>query len=392
MFSFGDGLYSSLWGDGYCSGATAANFRPPWNYDLMNIGYIFATIPTALIFLGTILAVIRFLRQPTALGFLLLGLVFAAAFGLFFMSLRVTSYAQAKAFYAMPALAAFCVLAATGWHWVSARGRFVQWMVTTGFLAWILIVFGAFWISPRQPLTWMMRGVQADQCGRYSEAADHFSKALRLDPGYLPARLRLANVLSAQNHLKEAQQEVEDAAAAFPRRPEPRIELASLFQTKGDDEQALLHLRQALVLAPDTPDIQHQLASCLMRMGRLDEAADAYRQGVSLHPLDYGMLNDLAWLLASSEDARLRNGAEAVCLAERACELTLYRQPILLGTLAAAYAEAERFEEAVATGQKAHDLASALGETAVAEKNAKLIELYQAHQPYHENSKKRPGK
>ena len=64
------------------------------------------------------------------------------------------------------------------------------------------------------------------------------------------------------------------------------------------------------------------------------------------------MLNNLAWILAASADPQVRNGPEAVLLAERACKLTDYKKPLLVGTLAAAYAEAGRFPEAVATARK----------------------------------------
>ena len=72
-------------------------------------------------------------------------------------------------------------------------------------------------------------------------------------------------------------------------------------------------------------------------------------------------LNNLAWLLAAHPSDALRNGAEAVRLAERACELSEHREPVMLGTLAAAYAEAGRFGDAVKTAEKARDLAAATG-------------------------------
>jgi tetratricopeptide (TPR) repeat protein len=98
-------------------------------------------------------------------------------------------------------------------------------------------------------------------------------------------------------------------------------------------------------------------------------------------------LNNLAWKLATSEKTGVRNGARAVQLAEQACGLTHYRVTPLMGTLAAAYAEAGRFDEAVATGQKACALATELGETNLLKRNQELVTLYQAHQPYHESIK-----
>ena len=113
-------------------------------------------------------------------------------------------------------------------------------------------------------------------------------------------------------------------------------------------------------------------------MGRTREAVVQYREALRLNPDLAGALNNLAWVLAASPDDELRNGAEAVRLAERACELTHYGQPLFIGTLAAAYAEAGRFPEAVTTAEKVEQLAT------TAAKNRQLLELYRAGKPCHE--------
>ena len=95
-------------------------------------------------------------------------------------------------------------------------------------------------------------------------------------------------------------------------------------------------------------------------------------------------MNNLAWILAANPDATLRNGAEAVALAERACKLTDYKEGVFVGTLAAAYAEAGRFPEAVSSAERARSLALAAGQKDIARKNLELLELYRADRPYHE--------
>jgi hypothetical protein len=64
--------------------------------------------------------------------------------------------------------------------------------------------------------------------------------------------------------------------------------------------------------------------------------------------------------------------------------LTHYGEPLFVGTLAAAYAEAGRFPEAVTTAEKAEQLATSAGLKKVAEKNQQLLELYRTGKPYHE--------
>ena len=97
-----------------------------------------------------------------------------------------------------------------------------------------------------------------------------------------------------------------------------------------------------------------------------------------------GILNNLAWLLATCPDAAFRNGREAVRLAARACELTQYAQPLLMGTLAAAQAEAGDFPAAIAAAQRAALLAATLHLEKVAMRNRELLQLYRQGQPFHE--------
>ena len=92
-------------------------------------------------------------------------------------------------------------------------------------------------------------------------------------------------------------------------------------------------------------------------------------------------LNNLAVIRAASSWAELRNGSEAVRLAERACELTSYKTPRYVGTLAMAYAEAGRFDDAVAKARLARQLALAGGDRELARAYSALIEGCGARKP-----------
>ncbi|PYJ02818.1 MAG: hypothetical protein DME25_15020, partial [Verrucomicrobia bacterium] len=93
-------------------------------------------------------------------------------------------------------------------------------------------------------------------------------------------------------------------------------------------------------------------------------------------------LNDLAWLLATHPRPDVRNGAEAIRLAERACELSAYKEARFLGTLDAAYAEAGRISEAITEAEQARKLALAAGNHEIADAAAARLELYRKGQPY----------
>src|SRR5438067_13064536 len=91
---FGDGIYSTLWGDALCGGASSLTVA--WNQQPLLAGYLWALIPTGLIVIGTVLAIIQFVRKPSSELFLLLGFSAVLMLGLIFMTLKIPSYAQAK--------------------------------------------------------------------------------------------------------------------------------------------------------------------------------------------------------------------------------------------------------------------------------------------------------
>ena len=126
------------------------------------------------------------------------------------------------------------------------------------------------------------------------------------------------------------------------------------------------------------------MATLLYQTAKFGEAVSEYRQVVAARPDDVEVLSNLAWLLATCPDSAVRDGAEAVRLAEHACRLSGYQQARTLGALAAAYAEAGRFNDAVSAAQKAIELASADGNTRLAMIGRQLLALFRAGKPYHE--------
>jgi tetratricopeptide (TPR) repeat protein len=148
----------------------------------------------------------------------------------------------------------------------------------------------------------------------------------------------------------------------------------------------ILRFEQVPVGNANPAEAQVAIACDLGQRGDVTGAIAHYRRALELNPDFPEALNNLAWLLAASPDAQFRNGAEAVKLAERACELTQYQRAILLGTLAAAYAEAGRFDDAVATAEKAGAVASTSGDEVLTAKNRELLALYRSGKAYHESS------
>jgi tetratricopeptide (TPR) repeat protein len=160
-------------------------------------------------------------------------------------------------------------------------------------------------------------------------------------------------------------------------------DFASLFQ--------IIRWSAAPLIEAQPAEAETEVAARLSGRGDFAGALARYRRALQIDPNLVEALNNLAWLLATCPEASLRNGAEAVQHAEQACQLTQYRRTIMVGTLAAAYAEAGRFSEAVATVQKACELASIFKEDALLARNRELLELYRAGKPYHEQKTTRDG-
>jgi Tfp pilus assembly protein PilF len=153
---------------------------------------------------------------------------------------------------------------------------------------------------------------------------------------------------------------------------------------EGKTQEAMQEWEIALKIEPRLADIHGKIASTLCRQGDFAGAVARYRRALEIDPDLVEVLNNLAWLLATCPEASLRNGPEAVQLALKACELTRFRRTIMVGTFAAAYAEAGLFTEAAATAQRACALATEEGDRGLLARNQQLLELYRAGKAYHE--------
>jgi Flp pilus assembly protein TadD len=130
--------------------------------------------------------------------------------------------------------------------------------------------------------------------------------------------------------------------------------------------------------------VYYWLGQTFLIEGKSAQAIVAYRQSLACRQNQPVVLNDLAWLLATDSHPEVRRGKEAVKFADLAAALTRGQEPVILGTLAAAYAEAGEFDKAVQVGQKACELALAQGLKELAQTNSQLVALYRDHKPFHE--------
>jgi protein O-mannosyl-transferase len=219
-----------------------------------------------------------------------------------------------------------------------------------------------------------------------------FRHALAVTPDNAIARLVLGAGLQSQGQKEQALAEYRAAVALEPSVTRAYYNMAVLLQTQGKWAEAAEQHELFLRGNPAHYDSHFYLAEILQRLDRGKEAVSHLREALRIKPDAVEALNNLAWALATSHDSEVRNGAEAVRLAERACELTRYETIMLVGTLAAAYAEAGRFADAVTAAEQACALASKANDSALLGKNQELLQLYRAGRPYHEPASPAPSR
>ena len=218
--------------------------------------------------------------------------------------------------------------------------------------------------------------------GKWEEAVTEFRLALERDPLLDEARCGLAGALAKQGNYEDAIRELSELLKLRPAYSPARLQLGAILALQGNVDQAISEFSESLRTNPADSAAHYHLALALSAQGKPKDALLHYRAAVKARPNFPEALNNLAWMLATQPDPQLRDGQQALDLAERACRLTEYKQAFMVGTLAAAYAEARRFPEAVAAAEKAKALAERANDKEVAAMNLKLLALYRSGQPY----------
>ena len=184
--------------------------------------------------------------------------------------------------------------------------------------------------------------------GQIDESIAHYESALRLRDGNTAAHFGLGRALAA----------------------------------KQKTDEAILHFQKALEIQPDYIGASNDLGIALASKGEIKRALEAWRQTLSFDPDNVDAGNNIAWVRATATDADLRNGTEALELAQRVIRLG-GENPVLLRTLAAAQAENGRFAEAVVSCQRGEQLAEGIGDTAMAQSLRACGEVFRRGEPLH---------
>ena len=240
-------------------------------------------------------------------------------------------------------------------------------------------------------VTYMNLGMGLITDGRPAEALPALQKALEIKPTLAGAYYNTGRALMALKRPAAAVEQYELALKHSPDFGVAHAELGKYFYETEQADRAIPHLRQAIELVPDLPLLSVELAELLTARGESAAAIAVLRQARRVHPDDWLAANNLAWILATDSDPEVRNGVEAVQLAEgvAARELDPARSrpaPVfeiaILDVLAAAYAEQGRFDEAVRAIRRALDMARRNSDQATVQGLAARLQNYSNHQPF----------
>jgi len=244
--------------------------------------------------------------------------------------------------------------------------------------------------DPRSAKGFNDLGALMVQTGRAEEAAAQFEKAVELKPDFAEARANLGGALAKLGRLDEALVQLRQAIASDAAYAPAHFTLGLVLSQRGDKPGAIGEWRSALDLDPKYAEAHASLGDALYAQGRGAEALAEWRAAIELQPKDASTLRQAAWVLATSPDPAIRNGADALAFAVRAVELTGGKDARALDALAAAYAEKEQFADAALTARRAQLLAVQQNQSALAADISARVYLYEAARPFRDRDVSAP--
>jgi Flp pilus assembly protein TadD len=217
--------------------------------------------------------------------------------------------------------------------------------------------------------------------GKLDEAIDCFNEILKSNNS-VRVHYYLATALCRKGNFDEAIKHLFTVLTLDPKHPDAHNKMGIALLATGKPNEAIEYFNEALRETPNQPEIYEYLGQAYKQLGRYGPAVQNWTKVVELKPNNAKVLNNLAWLLATVDDVSVRDANKAVEFAQRVCELTGYKEPSALDTLAAAYAAGGKFTEARATAEKALEAAKGAKQEELAGKIESRLRLYEAGRPY----------
>jgi tetratricopeptide (TPR) repeat protein len=231
------------------------------------------------------------------------------------------------------------------------------------------------------------------QRGELDKAISHFETALKIRSGNGQTRynlgtalvhMNLANAVARKGRPAEAIVHYEEAIKLRPDYGDAYYNFGSVLFQQGRVDDAITQWQKGLAIQPNDAAAHTSLGNAFLQKGWPEQAIVHYQSALQIDPGEVSARNNMAWVLATSSDPSIRNGAKAVSLATQAVELSGGKEAIFFRTLAASYGECGKFAEAIAAAEKGQMIAISRGDSHLARTFEKDIALYRADIPLHQ--------
>jgi tetratricopeptide (TPR) repeat protein len=228
-------------------------------------------------------------------------------------------------------------------------------------------------------------GAAFEENGKSAEALSQYQQALALNPQRDEADNDIGKLLFEMNKPEAALGYCLKAVELNPKRASSHNSLGLVLVELNRFDAAMNQFAEAVRLDASYAAPRFQTGRTLLKLGRDAEALPFFNEALQIEPDNFQMLIFVARVLASDDNPQVRNGSEALALADRANKLAGGAQPVALDTLAMACAEAGRFDEAVQIQQQAVKRAEFAGQNDDAVRMEQRLQLYKNHQPWRES-------
>jgi tetratricopeptide (TPR) repeat protein len=240
--------------------------------------------------------------------------------------------------------------------------------------------------DPKDAKAYLMRGSLWNVKNELDNAIKDCSEAIRLDPKFASAYSNRANAWSQKGELDNAIKDFTEAIRFDPKDANAYNRRGETWSLKGDLDNAIKDHTEAIRLAPKDASACERRGEAWQIKGKLGHAIEDYAEAIRVDPTHaFAAYNNLAWLQTTCPDEHFRDGKKAVANATKACELSAWKSPQCLDTLAAACAEAGDFSNAITWQQKAIEMVPKESDKQVMET---YLKLYKAGKPYRDVPKK----
>jgi arylsulfatase A-like enzyme len=201
-------------------------------------------------------------------------------------------------------------------------------------------------------------------------------KMIEIKPDLHKPYMHLAAIANKLEDYPESIKQLKKAIEIEPKETELHNLIAIVYQKHGQAEMAIESLNKSLEISPKQPDVINELAMTFYDQGKVQQAITLWHDVLAIIPDHVFAINSLGWIRATSKDEKFYDPPEALKFARRICEITEYKAPGMLDTLAAAMAANGQFDKAVETAEKAIQLAKAIEQNELAQRIQKRQDLY----------------